>query len=81
MPARLMGLSIKEGRQAPLGMRVVSVFTRAKIWGLWEAGAVVTRHIELDRKIRMRVDHGQSKKYAHDLIAGMLEWMDYRAPS
>jgi dTDP-4-amino-4,6-dideoxygalactose transaminase len=35
-----------------------------------EGGAVVTSHAELDRKIRMLRDHGQSKKYEH----GMIGW-------
>lgn len=33
-----------------------------------EGGAIVTNNTELDRKIRMLRDHGQSKKYYHDLI-------------
>jgi dTDP-4-amino-4,6-dideoxygalactose transaminase len=33
-----------------------------------EAGAVVTNNSELAGKIRMIRDHGQSKKYCHDLI-------------
>jgi len=33
-----------------------------------EAGAVVTNNSDLDRKIRMLRDHGQVKKYYHDLI-------------
>ncbi|MGE5698959.1 MAG: DegT/DnrJ/EryC1/StrS family aminotransferase [Deltaproteobacteria bacterium] len=33
-----------------------------------EAGAVTTNDAELDRKIRMLRDHGQGKKYYHDLI-------------
>jgi len=33
-----------------------------------EAGAVVTNDAELDRNIRMLRDHGQAKKYFHDLI-------------
>jgi len=33
-----------------------------------EAGAVVTHNAELDRKIGMMLDHGQSRKYCHDLI-------------
>ena len=33
-----------------------------------EAGAVVTNNSELTGKIRMIRDHGQSKKYCHDLI-------------
>ena len=33
-----------------------------------EAGAVVTDNEELDRKIRMLRDHGQAKKYYHDLV-------------
>ena len=35
-----------------------------------EGGAVVTNHADLDRKIRMLRDHGQSKKYEH----GMIGW-------
>ena len=33
-----------------------------------EAGAVVTSNADLDKKIRMLRDHGQAKKYYHDLI-------------
>jgi dTDP-4-amino-4,6-dideoxygalactose transaminase len=33
-----------------------------------EAGAVVTNNADLDRKIRMLRDHGQAKKYYHDLV-------------
>ncbi len=33
-----------------------------------EAGAVVTDNPEIDRKIRMLRDHGQSRKYKHDFI-------------
>jgi dTDP-4-amino-4,6-dideoxygalactose transaminase len=33
-----------------------------------EAGAVVTNNVELDKKIRMLRDHGQAKKYYHDLV-------------
>ena len=33
-----------------------------------EAGAVVTNNPDLDRKIRMLRDHGQEKKYYHDLV-------------
>jgi dTDP-4-amino-4,6-dideoxygalactose transaminase len=35
-----------------------------------EGGAVVTKRADLDRKIRMLRDHGQSKKYEH----GMIGW-------
>ena len=33
-----------------------------------EAGAVVTNNTELDKKIRILRDHGQAKKYYHDLV-------------
>jgi dTDP-4-amino-4,6-dideoxygalactose transaminase len=33
-----------------------------------EAGAVVTNSEELDKKVRMLRDHGQSRKYYHDLV-------------
>lgn len=33
-----------------------------------EAGAVVTKNVELDKKIRMLRDHGQARKYEHALI-------------
>ncbi len=33
-----------------------------------EAGAVVTNNMELNEKIRMLRDHGQSKKYYHDIV-------------
>lgn len=33
-----------------------------------EAGAVITSNEELDKKIRMLRDHGQAKKYYHDLV-------------
>lgn len=33
-----------------------------------EAGAVITNNVELDQKIRMLRDHGQPKKYHHDVI-------------
>jgi dTDP-4-amino-4,6-dideoxygalactose transaminase len=33
-----------------------------------EAGAVVTTNGDLDKKIRMLRDHGQAKKYYHDLV-------------
>src|SRR4029079_10168047 len=33
-----------------------------------EAGAVVTNDAELDRKIRILRDHGQSRKYFHSMV-------------
>ena len=33
-----------------------------------EAGAIVTNNGDLDKKIRMLRDHGQAKKYYHDLV-------------
>ena len=33
-----------------------------------EAGAVVTQNSEMARKMRMLRDHGQSRKYHHDVI-------------
>lgn len=81
--ARVRGLSVVEdacqahgaeykGRMAgSMGDAGCFSFYPGKNLGAYgEGGAVVTRHADLDRKIRMLRDHGQSKKYEH----GMIGW-------
>ncbi len=63
------GAEYKDKRSGSIGDAGCFSFYPGKNLGAYgEAGAVVTNSDELDKKIRMLRDHGQSKKYYHDII-------------
>jgi dTDP-4-amino-4,6-dideoxygalactose transaminase len=63
------GASYNEAKAGSLGDAAAFSFYPGKNLGAYgEAGAVTTRDADLARKIRMLRDHGQSKKYYHDVI-------------
>lgn len=63
------GAEYKERKAGSMGDAGCFSFYPGKNLGAYgEAGAVVTQHEELDRKIRMLRDHGQAKKYHHTYI-------------
>lgn len=63
------GAKYKGKRAGTLGHAGCFSFYPGKNLGAYgEAGAVVTNLPEVEKKIRMLLDHGQSQKYYHDLI-------------
>ena len=63
------GAEYKGKRAGSIGDAGCFSFYPGKNLGAYgEAGAVVANNIELEKKIRILRDHGQSKKYYHDLI-------------
>jgi len=63
------GAEYKGRRAGSIGNAGCFSFYPGKNLGAYgEAGAVVTNNSELATKIRMLLDHGQSKKYLHELI-------------
>ncbi len=63
------GAKYKGKRAGSIGVAGCFSFYPGKNLGAYgEAGAVVTNNKELNDKIRMRRDHGQSKKYYHNII-------------
>ena len=63
------GAEYKGKRAGTIGDAGCFSFYPGKNLGAYgEAGGVVTNHADLERKIRMLRDHGQSRKYYHDLI-------------
>ena len=63
------GAEYKGGKAGSMGDAGCFSFYPGKNLGAYgEAGAVVTRNSEMAAKIRMFRDHGQSRKYHHDVI-------------
>ncbi len=63
------GAEYKGKRAGSIGDAGCFSFYPGKNLGAYgEAGAVVTNNEEVERKIRMLRDHGQSKKYYHDMV-------------
>ena len=62
------GALYKDRKAGSLGTVGCFSFYPGKNLGAYgEGGAIVTRNEEIDRKIRMIRDHGQAKKYIHDM--------------
>ena len=67
--AQAQGAEYKGRRAGALGDVGCFSFYPGKNLGAWgEAGAVVTRDPELHHRMAMFRDHGQSKKYHHDVV-------------
>jgi dTDP-4-amino-4,6-dideoxygalactose transaminase len=63
------GAEYKRKRAGSMGdLGCFSFYPGKNLGAYGEAGAVVTNHVELDRKIRALRDHGQTKKYYHSAI-------------
>lgn len=63
------GAEYKGKRAGSIGDAGCFSFYPGKNLGAYgEAGAVVTSNADIDKKIRMLRDHGQSKKYYHDMV-------------
>jgi len=63
------GAEYKSKRAGSIGdVGCFSFYPGKNLGAYGEAGAVVTNNEEVDRKIRMLRDHGQSKKYYHDMV-------------
>ncbi len=63
------GAEYKGKRAGSIGDAVAFSFYPGKNLGAYgESGAVVTNNADIDKKIRILRDHGQPKKYYHDVI-------------
>jgi len=63
------GAEYKGRRAGSIGDAGCFSFYPGKNLGAYgEAGAIVTNDAELDKKIRMLRDHGQAKKYYHEMV-------------